>query len=281
MLTAIEVDSPRSQETLRLPLEESFELGERLNYFIRDMTGLDPVSAEISKTNLSGIDGVYIQHTRVGVRNIVFTLGMNPDYETTTIKSLRDNLYRYFMPQSPVTLRFLDNEYSSVSIEGVVEELTFPLFTSKPVASISILCPNPYFTSLDDIVHDFNTTAQSNQEEILYNGSSSGGFQLAMNPKMTLGTTQYLLSVQGTIGPAQEFRFGTEINNGEMLWLDTRPGHRRLYLQSGSVTRNLLHTINLGSKWPLLQPGLNYLRFYAVMTSKPYRISYKEMFGGL
>lgn len=281
MLTMIEVDSPRSREFLQLPLEESFEPGGQLNYFVRDVDGLDPVDAEIAKSDLAGIDGVYIQSSRVGARNIVLTLGMNPDFEQTSVQSLRNELYRYFMPKGSVRINFYDNEFPDKTIVGTIESLTFPIFTKDPTATVSILCPNPYFSSINNQEVTYQVTPQSNEEELEYGGSAEAGFVLSMFPDKNVETKQYTLTVQNGSTPSQVFKFGTHIDADEMLWLDTRPGHRRLYLESGSKTRNILHTVNVDSVWPTFNAGSNLVRLYAISEPFDYTISYYEAFGGL
>ena len=48
---------------------------------IRDITGLGPVKAEIATTPFATSDGELFQGSTVGKRNIVMTLGFNPDWE--------------------------------------------------------------------------------------------------------------------------------------------------------------------------------------------------------
>jgi hypothetical protein len=73
---------------------------------IRNVEGLGPVKADISATPFATGRGELYQGSSTGKRNIVLTLGLNPNWVNQTMASLRQLLYRYFMVESWATLRF-------------------------------------------------------------------------------------------------------------------------------------------------------------------------------
>src|SRR5687768_8673183 len=67
-------------------------------YLVQSIEGLDPVPANIVSTSFARLDGEQYQSSRREKRNPILRLGLEPDYTTQTVRELRNNLYRWFMP---------------------------------------------------------------------------------------------------------------------------------------------------------------------------------------
>lgn len=111
---------------------------------IRDISGLEPVKAEIISIP-SNQDGELFQHARVGKRNIVLKLGLNPNWVDQTMSSLRRILYNHFPPKASRTLRFYSDDMPVVEIGGYVESLEPNMFSQDPEIQVSIICLKPNF----------------------------------------------------------------------------------------------------------------------------------------
>jgi hypothetical protein len=111
---------------------------------IRDISGLEPVKAEITFVP-SNQDIDLFQNARLGKRNIVFKLGLDPNWIDQTMSSLRRLLYAHFPPKEWRSLRFYSDDMPMVEIGGYVESVEPNMFSQDPEMQISIICPRPNF----------------------------------------------------------------------------------------------------------------------------------------
>ena len=99
MLTAVEAFTPQG-ENLFLPLQDSSG-----GYVVQDIDGLDPVNAQIVSSKFARLEGEQYQSSYREKRNILISLGLEPDYGAAlSVSQLRSRLYDFFMPKSPVRL---------------------------------------------------------------------------------------------------------------------------------------------------------------------------------
>ena len=117
-------------------------------YQILGIQGLNPPPAQINVTTVVGLDGARYNSARLQTRNIVLTVKINGDAEQNRLR-----LYRYFRTKEWCTF-FYRNGSVDVSIDGYVESVECDLFSNAETAQISILCPDPYFKSVSEVVAD-------------------------------------------------------------------------------------------------------------------------------
>jgi hypothetical protein len=117
---------------------------------IRDISGLEPVKAEIT-TVPSNKDGDLFQNARLGKRNIVFKLGLDPNWVNQTMSTLRHMLYTHFPPKTWRTLKFYSDDMPTVEVGGYIESNEPNMFSQDPEIQISIICPKPKFVGLNGI----------------------------------------------------------------------------------------------------------------------------------
>lgn len=131
---------------LAIPLDGSS------GYVVKNIDGLGPVKATIVTIPYVGMDGGAYQTANVDMRNIVIKLGYNPSYVSSDpFGDLRRGLYPYLSPKMWVEMHFISTSMEEVSIVGYVESLEPSMFTAEPEVTISILCPDPYFSALAPI----------------------------------------------------------------------------------------------------------------------------------
>jgi hypothetical protein len=252
---------------------------------IRDIQGLGPVKATISSTPFATGRGELFQGSSIPTRNIVLSLGFNPNWIDQTMASLRHILYRYFMPQLWTKLRFISDEIPIVGIDGIVESCEPNMFSQDPEMQISIMCPKPDFlevnsTLISGIVDDGTT-----EVIIDYRGSVPAGFELQIKPSDDLpaytgDVTIANISVDG----AQAFQaLDVTVDDTKYLMMNTAKTSRKLHyvMADESPSVNILGKMASGSIWPELSPGENIFAIEASETGMKWVLGYFNRYGGI
>lgn len=144
MITSVKVYN-ESGQSIEFPLHDSAS-----SYFVKKIDGLGPIKADITMATYATKDGGSFQNARGNSRNIVMQLGLNPSYSLSEdpYGDLRRALYLYFAPKSKVVMHFVSSNMETVFIDGWVESFEPTIFSKDPDMTISIICPEPYFSSL-------------------------------------------------------------------------------------------------------------------------------------
>src|SRR3954467_2528298 len=197
---------------------------------IRNIEGLGPVKADISATPFATGRGELYQGSSTGKRNIILTLGLNPNWMTQTIASLRQLLYRYFMVESWATLRFFTDDHPVTHITGIVESFEPNMFAQDPEMQISILCPKPDFVDVDTTLVRGLVDAGT-EVAFDYNGTSPTGFALRI--LTAPGTTSFLGDISVLNVAAGEFKefhlVAAAVNDSMYIELNTVRSTRHVY----------------------------------------------------
>ncbi len=248
---------------------------------VESIEGLDPVKATLVSSSFSTLDGATFQSSRREPRNIKFRLGLEPDYTTDSVQSLRKQIYDFFMPKAKITMQFYDSAggLNSNDISGVVESTETALFTSEPAVDISVMCFDPDFVSNDSTVVASGTVADASYLTVNYPGTTESGFKfaLALNRALSAFTIKHV-APDGTI---RTMDFSYALLSGDVLTVNTIPGQKAVTLLRAGVTTSVLYSMARLSKWIDLQPGANYFNVYAVGATIPFTITYYNRYGGL
>lgn len=262
---------------LTLPLQDISQ-----GYSVQDIEGLDPVKATIVSSTFGQMDGEQYQSSRREKRNIILTLGYEPDFVTGTVQDLRKRLYAFFMPKSRVLLRFFQTGEPVVQIYGRVESFDSPKFAKEPSAVISVLCFDPDFYDPTPVVLTGNTTSNTTETTHLYPGTVESGilFKLLVNRNDLTEFTIYHRPPDDSLR-SLDFGTATPLQSGDVLSISTIPGNKYVTLTRGGVDTSFLFGISPQSNWINLFPGNNKLRIYAEGAAVPYRIEYTTKIGAL
>lgn len=247
-------------------------------YVVSDIKGLEPVKASYSVTNFAGTDGVFIASGRQEGRNVVFDVKLF-DTGKASIASMRERLYQYVMPNTPVRLEFVETTGRISYTAGWVESVETELFTQTPTVSVSVLCMDPALYLKDGTVIDGMTTETVVETPFYYNGSMPTGFIF----KMTVPRVVHDLDLAIT-GPDQVKRdidFGYEMETGDELTIIGVSGSRAVRILRNGSEINALSGIIATSAWPLIKPGQNFVRVLMKGAPVPYTLSYMTRIGGL
>lgn len=252
---------------------------------IYDIEGLDPVKAAVGTSPFGSVDGSSYVGSSVRERNIVLTLHPNPNWNEWSYEGLRRLLYSYFMPKRPTRLVFYSDDISPVEISGIVESVEVNQFSSDPELVVSVICPNPYFTSLDPIV----VTGQSIREggtvtEIDYNGTIEAGVYVQVT--FVSGTSPTSIWVQIGDPDLSYFKVDASVTSSKYFEMSSVPMQKyvqNVNIGTGVIT-NLLNKVHMieGSSWPtILKPGTNDFSVITNVGVQDWELRYYELFGGL
>lgn len=252
---------------------------------VRNVDGLDPVKATVNTSPYGSVDGESFVGASVQGRNIVLTLHPNPDWDTWTHEKLRDLLYRYFMPKRPLRLVFFTDEKPPVEILGIVEDVQMSMFSKDPELIVSVVCPDPYFTTVDPIIVTGLTTPNGNVPHVIdYQGSEEG----RMIVRVTAVPGQVAPStIDIQIGDPKETYFGVTATVGATSFFEMSSLPMRKYVQNveigTGVITNLLDNVYIqeGSLWPEFQPGLNEFSVITDHGAHDWALTYYERYGAL
>lgn len=246
---------------------------------IRNIEGLDPVKGSVNTTPYGSVDGSSFTGSSVLTRNIVLTLKPNPDWATWTYEKLRRLLYSYFMTKQVVRLVLYSDDMDPVEIYGVVEDTTINMFSKEPEFIVSIICPDPYFTSLNPtIITGMNGVVT----EVDYKGSIETGMLVRITHTSGNPTT---LDIQ--MGDPKISLFGVTASVDSTKYFEMSSIPTRKYVQNvnigSGVIENLLSNIRIqeGDFWPILQPGLNQFQIISDSGIQDYELIFYERYGGL
>lgn len=242
-------------------------LTRNINYAITGISGLMPVAANIN-TSTAGInDGALFNSARLGYRNIVITIHFTQDAEKNRIR-----LYNYFQTKQSCTLYF-SNDSRNVKISGYVETFECDPFVLGEVAQISIICPNPYFKNVSEIVNsgsavtslfefptefnnvEFSTETTNTTITIPNNGDVPAGMDITINFTGIVENPVIRNAVTGEF-----FRLNRNFVSGDKVTINTRNGEKSVILTRFGVDFNIINALDAAASWLQLQRGNN--RFY-------------------
>ena len=252
---------------------------------VLNVEGLGPVKAEITSTPFATGRGELFQGSTTGKRNIVMTLGLNPDWENQTMSTLRQLLYSYLMPEQWVKLKFFSDHLPTCAIEGYVESFEPNMFSQDPEVQVSIICPKPDF--IEENATILNGTVDDGTIEVVYEyiGTVETGLELRIDSTPT--NTTYTGSISVTAVAFEEPQlFVVEsviINTAKYFKLSSVRNAKRVQsvaVIDGALT-NLLAEVTSESVWPVIKPGENVLKVAASENDQAWTMAYFNRFGGL
>lgn len=282
MIQRMEVFSPQPDAPV-LPLGGFMPSNDPVQ--VRNIEGLGPVKAEITSTPFATGRGELFQGSSTGKRNIVMTLGLNPDWENQTMSTLRQLLYRYLMPEQWTKLRFISDHLPTCDIEGYVESFEPNMFSQDPEVQISVICPKPDFIESNATI--FNGQVDDGTIEIAYEyvGTVETGLELRIDstPVNTAYTGDISITATAFGVPQLYVVEDVTINTSKYFKLSSVRNAKRVSnvsLIDGAVT-NLLAKVTPESEWPVIKPGENIIKVAAAENDQAWTMAYFNRFGGL
>lgn len=251
---------------------EQLQLTNNSAYDVLKIEGLNPPGANINTSEISGLDGAIFNSSKVNLRNLVLTLNIkNP------VEENRQILYKYFRVKRKCKLYF-KNQNRDVFIEGYVETFENDLFGMTQQPQISIICPQPFFKAVDDIIVEFSNTIplfefpfSIGHEGIEFSRINilttryinAGDVETGMIIKMTARTDQILNPTIYNLTTQEFFGLNIDLSAGDIATINTCAGEKSVILNHNNVVTNILGKRTTGSKWLQLIPGTNEISYSA------------------
>lgn len=238
---------------------------------IISITGLNPPPAQINTTDIAGLDGAKFNSSKLNTRNIVITLKINGDVEHNRLL-----LYRMF-PTKEQCIFFYSNNSRNVSIEGYVETVECNLFSNSEVMQISIICPYPYFKSIDEIITDISNEIAKFVFPFSINVGNPIPFSLyianrqvdVINDSETEAGTIIEIDIFSSVNKIEIKNIDTgnsiilvySFEEGDKVVINTNKGQKRVQLVRNGTTSNLFSALQQGSVFFQLALGDNYFAY--------------------
>lgn len=235
-------------------------------YTLYKITGLQPPVSMINTSTNATSDGVTENSVRVDKRNIVLYIALEGDIEESRI-----NLYKYFPPKKTITIYF-KNGRRDVRIEGKVELMECDLFSNRQVAQISVICPQPYFKAINDIVSyfseisklfefpfsipasgiEFSAITTNIRKSIINSGDVPSGLIIDM---YAIGTV--VNPVIYDVFKRTHIKLMLTMEANDRIIINTNQGKKSVTLIRGGVATNILGYLYPDSTWLTLEAGDN------------------------
>ena len=229
-------------------------------------------------------------------REINLDLRFVPTAYDESVADIRRKSYVYFPIKKQVRLTFEFEDFKVRSttrkrwIEGIVEKNETGPWSEEEGCSISIKCGDPYFRDTEVSEDSFSlitplfhfefpddvsdhpwpvSSATALSEKIAVNSSTinvGAVFTLessapVKNPYIYNRTTNQGFGLDYTLDP------------GEILIIDTRKGHKRVYVKDGKNTSKLGY-LSVNSKWIEFVPGENQIGYLCDTSPEYLHVSY-------
>jgi hypothetical protein len=251
---------------------------------VRNADGLGAVKADVNTVQMGSVDKEVGVGSSYGKRNLVFTIGLDPDWEDWTVSRLRRLLDKYFMPKTPIRLVFETMEFSPVEIFGEVESNEPNMFSKDPEHVISVICPDPDFVSVDAIQIDGST--DMDPLEIDYEGNVPSG--IVAQVKTSADADPDVITISNTYNEALGIENFVVSSSSGAIPLDSThsfmvssiPGSKFAKLV-GASEHNYLNDVMPGYVWPTFRQGINLFQIQTNVGVHPWSLSYYERFGSL
>lgn len=270
-------------ESLTIPMMNSESTG----FILHDMTGLGPPTASVNTSKVATKDGSKYNSARAEERNIVLPMYFTP---IPTIEDARHRSYKYFPLKKPVILAFkTDNR--ECQIVGYVETNEPDICSDREGCQVSIICPNPYFSSIYDTVTSFSGVEAafefpfSNEDTsnphiefgkivvkaekiVRYEGDAESGVQIRIAASATVkNITIYNVDTRGAMHIYHDKLValtGSGIVKGDEIIITTDKGSRSVTLLRNGKSTNILNAIDpRNDEWFSLTKGDNIFAYTA------------------
>ena len=264
MITSVDVSG--ADAPLNLPL-----WGYEDGFYIKEITGLGPVSAELSTSSRARFDGLRLQNVRKGVRNIVMTVGLLTGHHTRTVESLRHELYLACPVGQEVNLTINREGLPDLHITGVVESVEDAIFSREPEMVVSVVCMDPYYRvgTVDTYTSPWEQN-RSTAHDIYYEGNIPSGIRVRVQTQVS--TSLNNLQIE-RMSPRGFLVFNVTQSAYTSAELDNR-GSVRKFLINNSPRLDLIPT---SSRWPILESGHNvmYVAVSSIVGTGNFRVIFE------
>lgn len=213
------LDWEASRKKLELPI---LGITPKNSLLLRKVTGLNPPDVDLFIGDYAR-DGGFYGGRRVGKRNVVMTIDLNPNPALgETIGGLRETLYKVFndplVNADYVELVLWDETGRSRNLAGYTEKFETEIFDIETMAQISMICPDPYIRELRETELG-NPSGTWVSLQANYPGTAETGFEVeiwisAVSSTLNLRNNGQAMTIAGSYA------------SGDVVYINTNAGYR-------------------------------------------------------
>lgn len=262
------------------------------NYTIYKITGLEPPQANVNTSENATTDGSTLNSVKVTKRNLVLYMTIEGDVEANRI-----NLYKYFPFKKNIEI-YYKNGSRDVYIEGVVESINTGHFDKKQIAQVSIICPQPYFKAVTDLVSyfsevssmfqfpfsipksgiEFSTITTNIRKSIINTGEIESGLIIELNAIAPVAKP-VIYDVFKRTHLALNFTMQTN----DKITINTHQGKKSIVLTRNGVDSNAMGYMTPDSHWLTLDVGDNVFTYDSESGNANLQLTFTTtaMYGGV
>lgn len=241
------------------------------NYQVFDIQGLNPPKAQLNTSEIAGKDGSKFNSSKLEARNIVIYIKLNGDIEANRL-----HLNSFFITGQWCKI-YYKNSSRDVYIEGYVESNEYTSFSNNEIMQISILCPDSYFKSMQELIDDISKALAAFEFPFSINSDAPIPISTLDTSKVTNVTNDS----EGETGVIVEIDVLASVNkiqirsvsNGDTMTLnypfvandriiiDTNKGEKSITLIREGVKYNIFSSMQKNSTFFQLQVGDNHFSY--------------------
>lgn len=286
-------------ESLPIVLSRPWETG----IAITDINGIGPERANVTVTEVTTLDGGFYNYARRPSREITIKIRYY-EHDGVTCEDIRHLTYKYFTLKQRVRLTF-KTEDRKCAIEGYVSGNAPDIFSKATSATITIICPDPYFYEVVDdagknskqsvstfttmtgaFEFDFeniwglngdgsaqpmdtiifgNVLTQDINSTVYYEGDGDEGVLIRIH---ALGDITYL--VVNNLVTGEHMQLNVALETGYTAEICTIRGQKdiSLYDPNGNYVANIMPYLTTESDWFVLSKGKNLFTYHAYVKRK-------------
>jgi hypothetical protein len=275
-------------------------------FFVKSIDGLGPPKATINMTEALSLDGSMFNSARTNNRNVVLKIGY---LENPSIEETRRRSYQFFPLKKYLTI-VIETDLRFYKTYGYVESNEPDIFSNDSGATVSIVCPNPYFYSLESQIVDFNHIIDLFQFPFS-NESLINKLIIFSNLETDLETNVYYsgdapigitMNIH-IVGPVEDLQIinnrtretmiidhdilvaltGSGLHSGDNIRIVTIKGQKEVILTRDGEDINILNALGPGSIWFTLERGDNIFLYTASLgvINVVFTIEYNLLYEGI
>ncbi|WP_040197175.1 phage tail family protein [Candidatus Soleaferrea massiliensis] len=273
---------------------ESITLKQSRPYFLTKIDGTGNVRQTVNTFKAPEQDGAFYISSTLDMRNITLegtVIADTPDEAYTR----RQRFLQIFSPKLRGTLL-----YRGRQISCVVEEAGFTVSTRQRIPNffVSLLCPSPFFETLDEVRQELASWIPMFEFELEI---PEGGMEFGMRQPSQIITVdnigdvpcgcEIVFQALGTvtnpellnIDTGEYIRLLTTMSAGDELRVYTHFAGKRVVSVDGSTVTNAFSLLDTGSAFFQLAAGVNTLRYDASVNMELLEVSiyYRSQFLGV
>ena len=236
-------------------------------YTITDIDGLSPADANINLTDTALLDGQRYNSAKVNLRTMNIAFAIEYDAELNRLQ-----MYDVLHVKRPITL-FYKSDLRDVYIEGYVQKVNVTHFEKKQIATVTIICPSPFFKNAQEVINELTNTIK--MFHFPFWGLNSKN--IVFGEEQFLTNTTVVNDGELITGFIVEFYASNNVSNprvinymtneyigilydmipGDLITINTLAGEKTVTLLRGGAEINLFNYVQDGSTWLQLEPGEN------------------------